>query len=127
MLIGNDTGVPRGRDTSPDDTFCVSNPREGAAEPFRRLSFHSDAMWSDEPPLVLSLAAVDVEQPVTPTIFASALHACLTTSVRASSRSARCTSPVRTARRAPRQGPQSDVRATQLSGALPDVVSRCDE
>ncbi len=75
MLIGNDTGIPRGLDRSPDDTFYISNRREGAAAPFGRLPFHSDAMWSDNPPLVLSLAAVDVEPPVTPTIFASAVSA----------------------------------------------------
>jgi alpha-ketoglutarate-dependent taurine dioxygenase len=75
MLIGNDTGVPRGRDRSPDDTFYISNRREGAAAPYGRLPFHSDAMWSDDPPLVLSLAAVDVEPPVAPTMFASAAHA----------------------------------------------------
>jgi alpha-ketoglutarate-dependent taurine dioxygenase len=75
LLIGNDTGIPRGRDRTPDDSFYISNRREGAAAPFGRLPFHSDAMWSDDPPLVLSLAAVDVEPPVTPTIFASAVHA----------------------------------------------------
>jgi alpha-ketoglutarate-dependent taurine dioxygenase len=75
MLIGNDTGIPRGLDRSPDDTFYISNRREGAAAPFGRLPFHSDAMWSDDPPLVLSLAAVDVEAPATPTMFASAVHA----------------------------------------------------
>jgi alpha-ketoglutarate-dependent taurine dioxygenase len=75
MLIGNDTGIPRGLDRSPDDTFYISNRREGAAAPFGRLPFHSDAMWSNDPPLVLSLAAVDVEAPTTPTMFASAVHA----------------------------------------------------
>jgi alpha-ketoglutarate-dependent taurine dioxygenase len=73
-LIGNDTGIPRGLDRSPDDTFYISNRRDGAAAPYGRLPFHSDAMWSEDPPLVLSLAAIDVEPPVTPTIFASAVH-----------------------------------------------------
>jgi alpha-ketoglutarate-dependent taurine dioxygenase len=75
MLIGNDTGIPHGLDRSPDDTFYISNRREGAAAPFGRLPFHSDAMWSNNPPLVLSLAAVEVEAPATPTMFASAVHA----------------------------------------------------
>jgi alpha-ketoglutarate-dependent taurine dioxygenase len=74
MLIGNDSGLAQGRDDPPDDNFYISNRREGAAAPFGRLPFHSDAMWSDDPPRVLALYAVDVEPPVTPTMFASAVH-----------------------------------------------------
>jgi taurine dioxygenase len=48
----------------------VSNEREGAASPFGRLLFHSDTMWSDRPFRVLSLYAVEVDQPAVPTIFA---------------------------------------------------------
>jgi len=75
ILIGNESGLPQGHDKTPDDTFYISNRRDGAAAPFGRLPFHSDAMWSNDPPRVLSLCAVDVEPPVTPTIFASAVHA----------------------------------------------------
>jgi alpha-ketoglutarate-dependent taurine dioxygenase len=74
-LIGNDSGLPQGHDRTPDDTFYISNRKDGAAAPFGRLPFHSDAMWSNDPPRVLALCAVDVEPPVTPTIFASAVHA----------------------------------------------------
>jgi len=74
-LIGNRSGSAQGSDDLPEDTFYISNRRDGAAAPFGRLPFHSDAMWSDDPPRVLSLCAVEVEPPVTPTIFASGVHA----------------------------------------------------
>jgi taurine dioxygenase len=57
------------------ETFYVSNKEEGGGAPYGRLLFHSDMMWSDHTFQVLSLYAVEVEPPVSPTIFASAVHA----------------------------------------------------
>ncbi len=56
------------RDT--DDSY-VSNRREGAAGPFGRLQFHSDAQWSSVPIESISLYAVEAEPPVVPTMFSS--------------------------------------------------------
>jgi taurine dioxygenase len=53
----------------------VSNEVPGATAPFGRLHFHTEAMWSDEYILVLSLYATHVESPATPTILASATRA----------------------------------------------------
>jgi taurine dioxygenase len=77
MLIGAD---PLGPDESPSgrpdgSTFYVSNKEENGGAPFGRLLFHSDMMWSEHTFQVLSLYAVEVEPPVSPTIFASAAHA----------------------------------------------------
>jgi alpha-ketoglutarate-dependent taurine dioxygenase len=58
-----------------DDNFYVSNRRPGSAAPFGRLQFHSDAMWCDRPVEVLSLYAVEVEEPCVPTTFVSARQA----------------------------------------------------
>lgn len=57
------------------DDFYISNRRPQSAAPFGRLQFHSDTMWSDQPAEVLSLYAVDVEDPVVPTTFVSAVQA----------------------------------------------------
>jgi len=57
------------------ETFYVSNKEENGGAPFGRLLFHSDMMWSDHTFKVLSLYAVEVEPPVSPTLFASAAHA----------------------------------------------------
>jgi len=57
------------------ETFYVSNREERGGAPFGRLLYHSDMMWSDHTFQVLSLYAVEVEPPVAPTIFASAVHA----------------------------------------------------
>jgi len=76
MLIGKDSRSAKGAESAPAlDNFYISNRKEGAAAPFGRLPFHSDAMWSDDPPRVLSLYAVEVEPPVVPTIFASSVRA----------------------------------------------------
>lgn len=77
MLIGAD---PLGPDESPSGrangtTFFVSNKEPNGGAPFGRLLFHSDMMWSEHTFEVLSLYAVDVEPPVTPTIFTSAAYA----------------------------------------------------
>jgi len=56
-------------------SFWISNKVEGAAGPFGALMFHADSMWSPYPFEILSLFAVDVQPPVTPTLFASATRA----------------------------------------------------
>jgi alpha-ketoglutarate-dependent taurine dioxygenase len=58
-----------------EDNFYISNKRPDSAVPFGRLQFHSDTMWADQPFEVLSLYAIDVEEPVVPTTFVSAAHA----------------------------------------------------
>ena len=55
--------------------FYVSNKEENGGAPFGRLLFHSDMMWSEHTFQVLSLYGIEVEQPASPTIFASAAHA----------------------------------------------------
>jgi alpha-ketoglutarate-dependent taurine dioxygenase len=63
-------------DSAPiEDTFYISNTRPKSAAPFGRLQFHSDTMWAEHPFEVLSLYAIDVEQPAVPTTFVSATHA----------------------------------------------------
>ena len=57
------------------EPFYVSNKEDNGGAPFGRLLFHSDMMWSEHTFRVLSLYGVEVEQPATPTIFASATHA----------------------------------------------------
>jgi alpha-ketoglutarate-dependent taurine dioxygenase len=56
-------------------TFYVSNKESDGGAPFGRLLFHSDMMWSEHTFEVLSLYGVEVEQPASPTIFASAAYA----------------------------------------------------
>jgi taurine dioxygenase len=76
MLIGRGPLAPgespSGRANG--DTFYVSNKEPQGGAPFGRLLFHSDMMWSDHTFQVLSLYAVEVEPPVSPTLFASAAH-----------------------------------------------------
>jgi alpha-ketoglutarate-dependent taurine dioxygenase len=55
-------------------SFYVSNKEPEGGAPFGRLLFHSDMMWSEHTFQVLSLYAVEVEPPVSPTLFASAAH-----------------------------------------------------
>ena len=55
--------------------FYVSNKEDNGGAPFGRLLFHADMMWSEHTFRVLSLYGVEVEQPATPTIFASATYA----------------------------------------------------
>lgn len=57
------------------EPFYVSNKEPDGGAPFGRLLFHSDMMWSEHAFQVLSLYAVEVEPPVSPTIFASAAEA----------------------------------------------------
>lgn len=64
--------LPEGRMGS--DPFYVSNKREDGGAPYGRLLFHSDTMWSDDPIKVLSLYAIEVEQPAVPTVFTSTVH-----------------------------------------------------
>jgi alpha-ketoglutarate-dependent taurine dioxygenase len=58
-----------------EDNFYISNRRPDSAVPFGRLQFHSDTMWAEQPFEILSLYAIDVEEPVVPTTFVSAAHA----------------------------------------------------
>lgn len=53
----------------------ISNRDEGGNAPFGSLLYHSDMMWSATPMQLLSLYALDVEQPSVPTIFASTTNA----------------------------------------------------
>ena len=77
MLIGKPELAAGQDEASPaiEDNFYISNKRPASAAPFGRLQFHSDTMWCDQPFEVLSLYAVDVEQPAVPTTFVSATHA----------------------------------------------------
>jgi alpha-ketoglutarate-dependent taurine dioxygenase len=77
MLIGlgpleaGETGSARPK----GDPFYVSNKEPEGGAPFGRLLFHSDLMWSDHTFQVLSLYGIEVQPPVTPTIFASTADA----------------------------------------------------
>jgi alpha-ketoglutarate-dependent taurine dioxygenase len=73
-LAGDET--PSGRPSGA--TFYVSNKEEKGGAPYGRLLYHSDMMWSDHTFQVLSLFAVEVAPPVTPTVFASGVHGWLT-------------------------------------------------
>jgi taurine dioxygenase len=57
------------------DPFYVSNKEPTGGAPFGRLLFHSDMMWSEHTFHVLSLYGVEIELPVSPTLFASAANA----------------------------------------------------
>jgi alpha-ketoglutarate-dependent taurine dioxygenase len=75
MLSGDESPVARAKATGRGDHWYVSNERPNAAAPFGRLQFHSDMMWSDHICEAISLYGVDVEEPSTPTTFASAIGA----------------------------------------------------
>ncbi len=77
MMIRKEDLADGGADASAPikDTFYISNKRPKSAAPFGRLQFHSDTMWAEHPFEVLSLYALDVEQPAVPTTFVSATHA----------------------------------------------------
>lgn len=64
--------APSGRASG--ETFYVSNKEDRGGAPYGRLLYHSDMMWSDHTFQVLSLYAVEVAPPVTPTIFVSGVH-----------------------------------------------------
>jgi taurine dioxygenase len=53
----------------------VSNREDKADAPYGRLLFHSDSMWSEAPTLISSLYATELEPPVVPTQYASAMCA----------------------------------------------------
>jgi alpha-ketoglutarate-dependent taurine dioxygenase len=77
MLIGmgplenGDNGSAR----ASGDPFLVSNKEPEGGAPFGRLMFHSDLMYSEHTFQVLSLYGVEIEPPVSPTMFASAANA----------------------------------------------------
>jgi alpha-ketoglutarate-dependent taurine dioxygenase len=54
-------------------TRVVSNREPDGGAPFGRLLFHSDLMWSEDIYRLLSLYGVEVEEPTSPTLFASAV------------------------------------------------------
>ncbi len=62
-------GTPR------EDRWYISNRRKKSAAPYGRLQFHSDMMWSELPCELVSLYAVEVEPPVSPTTFVSTARA----------------------------------------------------
>ena len=75
-----------------EDNFYISNKRPDSAVPFGRLQFHSDTMWASQPFEVLSLYAMEIEEPVVPTTFVSATR--LTTSIAAADVATAGTVPV---------------------------------
>jgi alpha-ketoglutarate-dependent taurine dioxygenase len=75
MLIGHENEPDRPGASQTDDRFYVSNRDMSSAAPFGRLQFHADTMWADDPFEVLSLFGKEVEQPTTPTVFVSGVHA----------------------------------------------------
>jgi alpha-ketoglutarate-dependent taurine dioxygenase len=64
-----------GDGNAPEDTWYISNKREGSAAPAGRLVFHADSMWAPAPFEVISLYGADVEEPAVPTAFTSAVEA----------------------------------------------------
>jgi taurine dioxygenase len=70
-LAAGETGSAR----PAGDPFYVSNKEPEGGAPFGRLLFHADMMWSDQTFQVLSLYGVEVEPPVSPTLFASGADA----------------------------------------------------
>ena len=75
LLSGDESAERRTEVAGRGDRWYVSNDRPNAAAPFGRLQFHSDMMWSDQTCEVISLYGTDVEEPATPTTFASAVLA----------------------------------------------------
>jgi alpha-ketoglutarate-dependent taurine dioxygenase len=57
------------------DNWYISNRRPNSAAPFGRLQFHIDTAWAHQPTEVISLYAVDLDPPVVPTTFVSAVTA----------------------------------------------------
>jgi alpha-ketoglutarate-dependent taurine dioxygenase len=64
-----------GEGTPREDRWYISNRREASAAPFGRLQFHADMMWAEQPCELISLYAVEVEPPVSPTTFVSTTRA----------------------------------------------------
>jgi alpha-ketoglutarate-dependent taurine dioxygenase len=78
LLSDTLAGIEHGPDVWDDDPeshLYVSNTREGAVTKFGRLLFHSDMAWAEHPLEVLSLYAVEIEEPAVPTFFASTANA----------------------------------------------------
>jgi alpha-ketoglutarate-dependent taurine dioxygenase len=83
LLIGENVPAPAASeaDSAPGAgdvlraPYFVSNKEPGGGAPFGRLLYHSDGMWQPRPFQLLSLFAVHVEPPVTPTSFVSTTHA----------------------------------------------------
>lgn len=77
MLIRKDAVAddPTANDADIEHEMYISNKRVKGIAPFGRLQFHTDAMWCDQPVEVLSLYGEEVEEPVVPTTFVSAVNA----------------------------------------------------
>jgi alpha-ketoglutarate-dependent taurine dioxygenase len=71
VLIQKDLGPGTPR----EDRWYISNRREKSAVPFGRLQFHADMMWAEQPCELVSLFAVEVAPPVSPTTFVSTTRA----------------------------------------------------
>ncbi len=76
MLIRKDglADDPHADDVDIEHEMYISNKRAKGIAPFGRLQFHADAMWCEQPVEVLSLYGEDVEEPVVPTAFVSAVN-----------------------------------------------------
>jgi len=73
ILLGNEVSDP---DALALTTCYISNKEPAGAAPFGRLLYHSDQMWSPKDRVdVLSLYGKEIEPPVSPTLFVSAVHA----------------------------------------------------
>jgi alpha-ketoglutarate-dependent taurine dioxygenase len=75
MLIGQEKQSADSAASAPMPEFYVSNKEPGGGAPFGRLLYHSDLMWVENACQLLSLYGVEVSEPSTPTMFASATHA----------------------------------------------------
>jgi alpha-ketoglutarate-dependent taurine dioxygenase len=73
ILLGKEVPDP---DALALNTCYISNKEPAGAAPFGRLLYHSDQMWSSTDRVdVLSLYGKEVEPPVSPTLFVSAVEA----------------------------------------------------
>jgi alpha-ketoglutarate-dependent taurine dioxygenase len=73
ILLGKEVPDP---DALALNTCYISNKEPAGAAPFGRLLYHSDQMWSSTDRVdVLSLYGLEVEPPVSPTLFVSAVEA----------------------------------------------------
>jgi alpha-ketoglutarate-dependent taurine dioxygenase len=69
-LVGAEDSLATRPDDFVEEATYISN-RRGERSAFGRLNFHSDAMWSENPFLLVSLYALDVASDAPPTSFAS--------------------------------------------------------
>lgn len=74
MLIGEPFDEAPAASARPGP-YYVSNKEPDSGAPFGRLAFHVDLMWSPDVFQLLSLYAVEVEQPAASTVFTSSVEA----------------------------------------------------